>query len=115
MPMTPPHSTPNLPLTPPHSNENVPPDETLQHAILDNIIPEDGDKIQILESAMQPLVENNNVQQQHMSQEHMQQQNCGYMPLYAPKVQILQQEFDKAQDVKPKKVKIIRIKFLKKV
>lgn len=108
LPLTPPNSNPNMLLTPPHSNENVPPDETLQpQTILDKVMSEEGDinsKHQIMETTMQPLVENNSVQQQQMPQEPIQQQNGGFMPLYASEMQLPQREFDKAQDAKPRKV-----------
>lgn len=106
MPLTPPHSNLNMPLTPPHSNENVPPDETFPtQTLLEKIIPEERDidlKHQIMEPTMQPLVENNNVQQ--VSPEQIQQHSGGYIPLYTHEIPIQHREFEKAQDVKPKKV-----------
>lgn len=109
LPLTPPHSNQNLLLTPPHSNENIPPDETFHsQTILDKVTPEDGEmnlKQQILEPTIQPLVENNSVQQQQISQEQIQQQNGGFMPLYSSDMQ-MPRGLDKAQDAKQRKVGI---------
>lgn len=73
--------------------------------ILDKVIPEEGDlnSKHLVEPTMQPLVENNSVEQQ-MAQDHVQQQNGDYLPLFVTEMGTPQKEFDKAQDAKPRKV-----------
>lgn len=90
LPMTPPLS--NISMTPPHSNENVPPDDGLHsHQVCKSTGAEEAFESKHIIDQVQPLMENN------------MQQNEGFMPVYEQNL-VPQQQFEKVEDVKMKKV-----------
>lgn len=119
MPMTSPHSISNLPLTPPHSNENISSDDTLQQqTIIEKIISEERNlstNEELVEHAVDSIVDNNNLQRQHLRQQQISQHTNEFMPVYAPEVDMSPRDYDKPHEAKQRKVIIIEISFYEAV